>query len=56
MYRGEVFRDVTVAPGEVKDLGDLKVDPAQAGQLRGCTKSHFYLGSRRRSIRWIMPM
>ena len=24
MYRGEVFRDVTVASGEVKDLGDLK--------------------------------
>ncbi len=25
MYRGDVFNDVTVAPGEVKNLGDLKV-------------------------------
>ncbi len=25
--RGELFRDVTVAPGEMKDLGDLKVIP-----------------------------
>ena len=27
MYRGEVFHDVIVAPGEVKDLGDLKLIP-----------------------------
>jgi len=27
VYLGEVFRDVTVAPAEVKDLGDLKVIP-----------------------------
>ena len=24
---GHLFRDVTVAPGEVKDLGDLRVIP-----------------------------
>ena len=24
---GELFQDVTVAPGEMKDLGDLKVIP-----------------------------
>ena len=27
MYRGNVFRDLTVAPGEVKNLGDLKIVP-----------------------------
>jgi RNA polymerase sigma factor (sigma-70 family) len=31
MYVGEVFRDVPVAPGEVKDLGDLKVVPLKRG-------------------------
>ena len=27
MYRGDVFKDVIVAPGEVKNLGDVKVVP-----------------------------
>jgi RNA polymerase sigma factor (sigma-70 family) len=27
MYRGTVFKDLTVAPGEVKNLGDLKIVP-----------------------------
>ena len=27
MYRGGVFKDVIVASGEVKNLGDLKVVP-----------------------------
>jgi RNA polymerase sigma factor (sigma-70 family) len=27
MYRGDLFRDVTLAPGEVRDLGDLAVMP-----------------------------
>ncbi len=31
MYRGEVFHDVIVAPGEVKDLGDLKLIPPKPG-------------------------
>ena len=30
---GQLFRDVTVTPGEVKDLGDLKVvPPSQPGE------------------------
>ncbi len=28
---GDLFREVTVAPGELKDLGDLKVLPHQQG-------------------------
>jgi hypothetical protein len=31
MYRGDVFKDVIVAPGEVKDLDDLKVVPPKRG-------------------------
>jgi hypothetical protein len=31
MYRGEVFHDVIVAPGEVKDLGDVKLIPFKPG-------------------------
>jgi hypothetical protein len=31
MYRGDLFRDVVLAPGEVKDLGDLKVVPRGPG-------------------------
>jgi hypothetical protein len=31
MYRGDLYRDVTVAPSEVKDLGDLKIVPRQRG-------------------------
>jgi RNA polymerase sigma factor (sigma-70 family) len=30
-YGGELFRDVAVAPGEVKDLGDLKLIPYKRG-------------------------
>jgi hypothetical protein len=31
MYRGNLFRDVVLAPGEVRDLGDLKVVPRGPG-------------------------
>jgi hypothetical protein len=31
MYSGDLYHDVTVAPGEVKDLGDLKVVPSKPG-------------------------
>ena len=34
-YHGELFRDVTVAPGEVKDLGDLKAVPPGGPTERG---------------------
>jgi RNA polymerase sigma factor (sigma-70 family) len=30
-YLGELFRDLIVAPGEVKDLGDIKTVPPKAG-------------------------
>ncbi|WP_422928887.1 sigma-70 family RNA polymerase sigma factor [Singulisphaera sp. PoT] len=29
VHLGDLFRDVTVEPGEVKDLGDLKITPSQ---------------------------
>jgi hypothetical protein len=32
MTRGDVFKDVIVAPREVKNLGDLKVVPPKAGR------------------------
>ena len=31
MYRGNLFRDVTITSGEVKDLGDLKAVPHKPG-------------------------
>jgi hypothetical protein len=31
MYRGDLFRDVVLAPGEVRDLGDMKVVPRGPG-------------------------
>jgi hypothetical protein len=32
MYRGDLFRAVTLAPGEVKDLGDLRIMPRKRGE------------------------
>jgi hypothetical protein len=32
MYRGDLFVDVTLAPGEVKDLGDLRIMPRKRGE------------------------
>jgi hypothetical protein len=34
MYRGDVFENVTVAPGEVKDLGNRKVVPPKNGGVQ----------------------
>jgi hypothetical protein len=28
-YLGELFHDLTVAPGEIKDLGDIKIVPPE---------------------------
>jgi hypothetical protein len=31
-YLGELFHDLTVAPGEFKDLGDIKTVPPKLGK------------------------
>jgi hypothetical protein len=31
MYRGDLFHDVILSPGEVKDMGDLKPLPRRPG-------------------------